>query len=136
MPVRFTMNLPRAQRAIRAGADAFLGAAAEAYRSAVLTRYGHHGGGYTTGDHVNADDSTVQSIRASEPYANDAGGRAIAVFTDKVTAVYWTLGFQHAGANGQYHRVDHWTPAMLDSAAEQMSRGAAAARAAFNASAS
>jgi hypothetical protein len=132
MPVRFSMNLPRAQHAIGAAADAFLTAAADAYRSALLTRYGEHGGGYYTGEY--ATGATVSSIQASAPYPSDSGGRAIAVYTDDKTAVYWTLGFQHAGEHGQYHRVDHWTPAMVDSAAEQFSRGAAAARAAFDAS--
>jgi hypothetical protein len=132
MPVRFTMHLPRARTAIRAGVDAFLRAAADAYRSALLTKYGEHRGGYTSGEY--ATGATVQSIQASEPYAADSGGRAIAVFTDDVVAVYWTLGFQHAGANGQYHRVDHWSPAMLDSADDQFTRGAKAAREAFDAS--
>jgi hypothetical protein len=134
MPARFTMHLPRAREAIGAALGAFLVAAADAYRSALLTKYGEHGGGYTTGQY--ATGATVQSITASEPYVSDSGGRAIAVFTDDKVAVYWTLGFQHAGANGQYHRVDFWTPAMLDSSADMLARGTAAARAAFQASGS
>jgi hypothetical protein len=128
------MHLPRAQQAIGAALDAFLVAAADAYRSELLTKYGQHKGGYITGAY--ATGATVQSIETSEPYATDSGARAISVFTDDLVAVYWTLGFQHAGQNGRYHRVDLWTPAMLDSAAEAYTRGAAAARAAFDASAS